>query len=233
MKKAIILAGGEGVRLRPITYEIPKPLIPVKKKPLINHIISFFERSGISEIGIIISKKDIVDFQVWKKNWKDHFSITINLFVKEPRVETFSGLRVIKDWVGDESFIVANGDCLIDFDFASLRKFHKLHKPIISVPLLNVNTSGDYGECVLSGIYVKKFFIRKVTARKTLISGGPYIFNPIIFKYDDLENDFLNIERNIFSKLIKEKKIIAIKIKKSRFFDCGTLKNWEKAIREW
>lgn len=233
MKKAIILAGGEGIRLQPLTYEIPKPLVPVKKKPMINHIISFFERSGISEIGIIISKKDIEDFDIWKKNWKNSFSVSINIFTKEPKMETFSGLRVIKDWIGKESFVVANGDCLIDFDFNSLENFHNLNKPVVSAPLLTVKTSGNYGEGVLDGIYITDFLIRPFTAGEKLICGGPYIFDPSIFEYDEPYNDFLNIERGIFPKLMKDKKLAAIEIKESRIFDCGTLESWETAVKEW
>ena len=233
MKKVIILAGGEGIRLRPVTYEIPKPLVPVKKKPIINHIINFFERHGISQIGVIISKKDFEDFNVWKNTWKNSFNAQIDLFLKELGVETFSGLQVVKDWIGADSFIVTNGDCLMDFDFSLLNNFHDRNNFLLSAPLLNVNTSGNYGLCVLDGIHVRQFLISNVLAGTKLICGGPYILNPAIFKYDEPDNKLMGIERNLLPKLIKDNKIIAIEIKESRFFDCGTLENWERAIKEW
>jgi len=60
--KAVILAGGKGTRLYPITYEIPKPLLPVKKKPIINYLVDLFLKAGVKEIGVLISQDFEKDF---------------------------------------------------------------------------------------------------------------------------------------------------------------------------
>src|SRR3989344_4688429 len=70
LMKAVILAGGLGTRLRPVTYEIPKPLITVKKKPILNHLIDFFRRSKVLEIVVLASRAHEDDFQKWHKPLK-------------------------------------------------------------------------------------------------------------------------------------------------------------------
>ncbi|MEK7658096.1 MAG: nucleotidyltransferase family protein [Patescibacteria group bacterium] len=230
--KVVILAGGEGTRLRPITYEIPKPLFPVKRKAVISHIIDFFNKYGASEIGIIIERRQKKDFDNWKKFLKNKQKSKIKFFIENKRGGTFGCLRIVKNWIKKDSFIVANGDCLVDFDLNKLMRFHNKYKPIVSVPILKVNTSGNYGIVEMNDNFVKKFKRENIIAGE-FISGGPYIFQPKIFDYDESSKKFINIESGIFLKLIKDNKIMGIKIRKSRFFDCGTFDSLEKAIKNW
>ena len=67
--KAVILAGGQGTRLYPITREIPKPLLPVNKKPIINYLVDLFHSYGVKDIAILISEDQFEDFVWWKKRY--------------------------------------------------------------------------------------------------------------------------------------------------------------------
>ena len=69
VKKAVILAGGKGTRLYPITYEIPKPLLPVKKKPIINYLVDLFFTQGIENVIVLINKGFRNDFDWWKERY--------------------------------------------------------------------------------------------------------------------------------------------------------------------
>lgn len=230
MKKAIILAGGEGTRLRPVTYEIPKPLIPVKKKPVIDHVIEFLARYGFSEIAVVISAKHKDDFETWKKH---RMGLTpVSLFMEKRPAGTFGCLRFMKDWIGNESFVVANGDCLVDCDLGEVITLHNAYKPVLTEPLVKVCTSGNYGVPVMDGIFLAKFSRKDVVAGGEFICGGPHIFEPTIFDYDDSDKALLNIEE-LFPRLIEHKKILGLRRESGRFFDCGTLESWERAIKEW
>lgn len=229
--KAIILAGGEGTRLRPITYEIPKPLIPVKKKPVIDHAIDFLARHGFSDIGAIISTKHRSDFERWQSARSG--AGTVKLILEEKPAGTFGCLRLAKDWLRGESFALVNGDCLVDCKFDRVKKFHEMHRPVVTAPLLSMHTSGNYSVCTLDGLCVSEITRKDVAAGTQLNCGGPYLIEPTIFKYDDPQRDFLNIEADIFPRLIAEKQLFAIVDRESRFYDCGTLQSWEKAIKEW
>ena len=105
--KGIILAGGLGTRLRPITYEIPKPLITVKKRPIINYIIDLFRKHGVDDIGVIVSRQHESDFIRWRKDWQDELSKT-SLFYEEKPAGTFGWLKNLRDWIGNEKFILSN-----------------------------------------------------------------------------------------------------------------------------
>ena len=182
--KAVILAGGEGTRLRPITYEIPKPLFPVKKKAILSYVIDFFNKYDILEIGIIIERRQKNDFYNWKKFLKNKKKSKIKFFIENERSGTYGCLRIVKKWIGKDKFIVANGDCLIDFDLNKLIKFHNNHKPTISVPLLKVNTSGNYGIVEMNNNFIKKYKRKNIIVGE-FIAGGPYIFEPEIFDFDE------------------------------------------------
>lgn len=230
--KAIILAGGEGTRLRPITYEIPKALLTVKKRAIISYLIDFFNKYDISEIGIIIENSQKNDFYNWKKFLKNKKKSKIKFFIENKRSGTFGCLRIIKNWVKKDDFLVANGDCLIDFDLNKLTRFHNNNKPTVSIPLLKVNTSGNYGIIEMNGKVVRRIKKKDVIAGG-FIDSGLYIVKPEIFDYNESFEKNLDIVFDIFPKLIKNNKIMALKINKSRFFDCGTFDSLEKAIKNW
>ena len=71
IKKAIILAGGKGTRLYPVTLEIPKPLLTVNKKPIINYLIEMFKNHGVEEIAITVRKTDLEDFSWWLRRYQN------------------------------------------------------------------------------------------------------------------------------------------------------------------
>lgn len=231
--KAVILAGGKGTRLYPITNEIPKPLIPVKKKPILNHTIDFLNKNGISEISIIISKDHEKDFKTWKNIYKKKLPSNTTLFTETKRAGTFGCLRIIKEWIGGEDFIVFNGDSLIDFDIQSLIKFHKKNKGIVTACILQSNSFGDYIVPVIKNNKIKKLQRKPVNPLSDFICSGFYVVRPDIFVYDSLNQNILFMEKDIFPKLIKKGILIGFVANISRFYDCGTLKNWEQAILEW
>src|SRR6266481_10057299 len=113
-KKGVILAGGKGTRFLPITLEIPKPLIPVNKKPLINYSIETFARHGIGDIAVIIPPSHRNDYTRWLRVYEDEFSdmgIRISLWEEEYPMGTFGFIaRHLRDWIGNEDIFVTNSD---------------------------------------------------------------------------------------------------------------------------
>ncbi|MEK7077073.1 MAG: sugar phosphate nucleotidyltransferase, partial [Patescibacteria group bacterium] len=119
--KGVILAGGMGTRLRPVTLEIPKPLLTVRKKPIINHLIELLERYGISEIAVLVAREHENDFDRWKKHWWHELpGVKISIFFEEKPRGTFGGMEIVRDWLGGENFILTNGDELKDFNLKEL-----------------------------------------------------------------------------------------------------------------
>ena len=232
--KAVILAGGLGTRLRPITYEIPKPLLPVKKKPILNHLIEFFKRHAISEVAILASSGHKNDFERWAESWqKDLSSVQISIFYEEKPRGTFGGMEVLKEWLGDEPFILSNGDELKDFKLDELVSYHKKHKPIGTMALVEVTNPNEYGVPIMDGHTVKEFLEKPTNPPHFFVSSGLYVLSPKVFDYADFSKENIMIEKDIFPKLAEEGKLIGLKMIGGRWFDCGNLERWEKAMKEW
>ncbi len=232
--KGIILAGGAGTRLRPITYEIPKPLLPVKKKPIISHLIEFFLRHGVSEIAILVSLAHKKDFESWKKNLEGELAdANITIFFEEKPRGTFGGLELLKDWIGNESFILSNGDELKDFDLSSMINFHKEKGGVGTIALVSVPNPSEYGVPVLNGHLIKEFLEKPNPSPSNYISSGLYVLESEVLNYADFSNDFIMIEKDIFPGVAVDGRLVGFIVENGRWYDCGNLDRWEKAIKEW
>ena len=233
--KAIILAGGLGTRLRPVTYEIPKPLVPVNKKPIVNHLIELFARHGFSEVGILASRMHEEDFYRWRKAWGDDLQPSqVSIFYEEVPRGTFGGLEPLQTWVGDEPFIVANGDELKDFNLTELLKFHKdIPNAVATIALVQVPNPQEYGVPVVDGSRIKEFLEKPQNPPSDFINSGLYMVSPSIFSYADFSDQSIMFEKDIFPKLAAEGKLHAFRDESARWMDCGNLERWEKAMKEW
>jgi mannose-1-phosphate guanylyltransferase / phosphomannomutase len=227
--KAVILAGGEGTRLRPITYEIPKPLITVKKKAIVEHLSELLCKYEIEEIGILASEKHKQDYVKWQKK---RGLMSIRLFYEPRPYGTFGWLKNLKEWLGDDSFIVINGDTLLDIDINELKDVHKKQNLIATIALIHTDDTNARGIAVLEDGLVTKFEYKKRENEPSLISAGCVIFSPEVFSYSP-EKEFIMIEDDILPSLVGERKLSGVEMKDGRCYDCGTLDRWEKAIKEW
>lgn len=234
--KVMILAGGLGTRLRPITYEIPKPLVPVKKKPIINHLIDFFHRSKVDEIGVLTSRMHEPDFERWRKMWREEMpDEKITVFYEEVPRGTFGGfgMEQVRDWIGNKPFLVSNGDELKEFDLRRLIDFHSSHDGTGTLALVEVPNPQHYGVPVMDGTKIVEFLEKPENPPSNHINSGLYMYNPEVFTYADFskEKEIMS-EKHIFPQLARAGKLHGIKLD-GRWYDCGTLERWEKAIKEW
>ena len=232
--KAVILVGGNGTRLRPVTYEIPKPLITVKKKPIVNHLIEFFARHGVDEVGLLAAQNHHPDFARWLKTWDGELPITkINIFLEEKPRGTFGGVIALRDWIGNEDFILSNGDELKDFDLSKLIAFHKESAGAGTIALVPVKKPNEYGVPVMEGNRILEFLEKPENPPSHFVSSGLYVLSPKIFDYADPSQAFVMIEKDIFPLAAKDRKLSGMKFETARWYDCGNLERWETAMNEW
>ncbi|MBI2024706.1 MAG: nucleotidyltransferase family protein [Candidatus Harrisonbacteria bacterium] len=231
--KAIILAGGLGTRLHPVTLETPKALLTVKRKPIINYLIELFTRHGIKDIAVLANSAQKDDFHWWQKRHKKNLPKTLKI-KWEPRLRgTFGGIRELQREL-KEPFILTNGDEIKDFDLEKLLKFHKNHRyqPHATIALVKVPDPRAYGVPVMQGDEIKMFLEKPENPPTKYISSGLYVLEPEVFDYADWKKDFLMIEKDIFPKIAEKRKLIGYKVPKGKWLDCGTLDRWASAIRE-
>ncbi len=228
IKRAIILAGGEGTRLRPITLEIPKPLVPVQGKPILTWQARWFARHGVERITIVAPKKWAEAFQTWAKDIPG-----AEVWVEPDAMGTLGALvHHLGADLGNDPVFVTNGDELKGLDLKTLSEFHAAHRPAATVALIRVPNPSDYGVAEMDGQRIKRFHEKPALPPSTLISSGLYVLEPSVLSEIDKSKLFLMFEKDLFPRLAEEGRLGGCALE-GPWYDCGTMERWEKAIKEW
>lgn len=227
--KAVILAGGKGTRLYPITRETPKPLLLVKRKPIISYLVDLFYSQGVKDIAVLVNKDFKEDFEWWGKRY--HPGKNIVFFEEKEPLGTFGGLFLLKKWLAGNPFFLTNGDELKKLDLLKMAELHDKIKPVGTIALVKVPNPQDYGVVVCESNLVKEFLEKPKNPPTNYVSSGLYLFSPEIFNYHPGPR-FSMIEKDAFPKLTEEKKLAGFKFK-GRWTDCGTWKRYEEALNKW
>ena len=140
--KAVILAGGLGTRLRPLTNNKPKPMLPVGEKPILEHLVNWAKSNGIQSIVLCVSylRKSIEDyFQDGKK-----FGIKIEYAVSSNQLATAGQLKTAEEFI-DDDFVCLYGDSIFNFSLKNMIKQHSAKKAFITMSLNEYKTNLQYG----------------------------------------------------------------------------------------
>jgi NDP-sugar pyrophosphorylase family protein len=228
-KKAVILCGGKGTRLRPITYELPKALIPVRDKTLTEHIFDLLKKFDISSIYLAVGhKRDKI-----MKYFGDgsNFGLDIHYIEEDKPLGTAGPLRLGKSFL-TETFIVSNGDELKNINIEEMFKVHKMNEAMVTIALTTVPDPSHYGVARLSGSKIVEFVEKpkKEDAPSNLINAGFYIIEPKVL--DLIGTDYQMLETDIFPKIAEMGKLIGYPFS-GQWFDTGNMKRYERAIKEW
>ncbi|MEM3104665.1 MAG: nucleotidyltransferase family protein [Candidatus Bathyarchaeia archaeon] len=221
--KAIILAGGQGTRLRPLTNDMPKPLIEVAGKPIIVHQIEWLKKYGIMEFIVTIGylkEKFLSSLGSGRK-----YGVHVSYVVEEEPLGTGGGLKNAISLLGkEEMFYVVNGDVITDINATKL--IEMLNEDAIGV-IATVPLPSPYGIVFSDSKDYIVLFQEKPIIRDYWINAGLYLFRPEVFKYLPDRGD---LERESFPKLTS-----ARKLKTVRYYDftiwrsIETLKDLEEA----
>jgi len=231
ISKALVLAGGEGIKMRPFTYEIPKTLIPVKDKPILEYIIELLREAQIREIMILVGHLG--------NKIKSHFGngsrfgVKISyLLEKKPR-GTAAPLRQAKEFIGKSSFVTIYGDTLIDINLRDLIDFHQAHPGIATMALTSYDKPYEFGVVRLHGNKIVKFTEKPEKGKKVshLINAGLFIFDPEIINYIP-KKGYSMLEKDVFPKLVKEGKLYGYPFE-GQWFDVSTPEVYEEVLKEW
>jgi len=226
--KAVILAGGKGTRMYPVTKEIPKPLLPIKRKPIINYLVDLFLEYNIKDIAILISEEFKDDFYWWKKRYYESKNI---MFVQEKQeLGTFGGLIYLKDWIGKSCFFMTNGDEIKKIDLNKMAEFHKTLNLPATISSVKVPDPENYGVVITDQGRVKEFLEKPANPPSQYINSGLYLFSPEIFNYHPGPK-FLMTEIDLFPKLAKEGKLAGFEFE-GEWSDCGTWERYGKLINK-
>lgn len=242
--KVVILAGGFGSRLSEFTDVIPKPMVPVGGKPMLWHIMSRYAKFDHNEFGIALGYKAEV-IKTFFGNYREiNSDFTVDLAtgvvqslnstdvdwkvtLVDTGLNTSTGgrLRRMKDFVGDETFMLTYGDGIADIDIDSLLDFHRSHGKLVTMTAVRPNTR--FGELQLQGDTVKEFK-EKPQLDDGWINGGFFVIEPQFI--DFIGGDDVMLEREPLEKAAKLGQLLAYRHK--GFWQCMDTKRDNDALEE-
>lgn len=231
IKKAIVLVGGEGTRLRPYTLELTKAMLPIKGKPMVMHALDLLKSHGVTEIVMAIGYKGEQIKEYFGDGSK--FGLEIKYVEEKTPLGTAGPLRMAKKYL-TETFFIVWGDILSKIDLSDFMYFHKNNEGLATVALTTVNDPSRYGVAELKGSMIKQFVEKpkKEDAPSNLINSGLAIMEPeIIEKYIPKKGKAM-VEYDVYPKLARENKLYGYPFS-GQWFDTGTHEAYEKAIKEF
>jgi len=231
LTRAVILCGGKGLHLRPFTYELPKPMIPVKGRPLLEHIIDGLRDQGIRDIVLTIDYLGEKIEQHFGDGAKFGVKIT---YVRSPKpIGTAGSLRLAKDLLGDQPFLLVFGDVLTKIEYQDLIDFHTDHKKLVTMALTSVEDPTDFSSVRLRGSKVVAFTEKPKTHAGTsrLISAGVFVMDPGVLEKIHIHAP-ASLEREVFPGLIEDGDIFGF-VFDSPWYEISAPESYERALKEW
>lgn len=201
--KVVILAGGFGTRLSEYTDTIPKPMVQVGGKPMIEHIMKLYSDYGHKEFYIALGYKGHVIKDYFKKNFYDW---KINMI--DTGINTMTGGRIkrLEKYLKNQTFLLTYGDGISNININKLIKFHKDHKKLVTISA--VRPPARFGALILKGSKVLKFK-EKTQLGESWVNGGFFVINSKFFKFIKDENTIL--EKDPLENITKIKEIRAFR----------------------
>jgi NDP-sugar pyrophosphorylase family protein len=212
MTKGIILSGGWGTRLRPLTCTIPKSLIPIVNKPVIERQILLLKSAGVKEIVLAVS----VMSDVVKNYFGDGKRLGVNIYYTNEKypMGTAGAIRLAEHYLQDDNFFMLNGDIIINFDFSEMLRYHKRCKGVGTIASKTLADPSRYGVLIVNNETNQLCKFLEKEEYKPLegkivpmpINAGVYILEPDIFSYIK-PNKKVSIERNVFPRVAEKEKL--------------------------
>jgi NDP-sugar pyrophosphorylase family protein len=225
----MVLAAGVGSRLDPLTANLPKPLVPVVNKPVMEHILRLLKRHGLTEI--------CANLHYLPEKIREYFGDGSQFGVKlhfefEAKLSgDAGGVRACRKFLEKETFIVIMGDLITDADLSALIKKHRDKKALASIAVKKMADVSRFGVVVrndegfITGFQEKP---KPEEALSDLISTGIYILEPEVFEFIPPEGDY-GFGRQLFPKLVESgQKVLAIEIE-SYWSDVGTIDQYRES----
>jgi len=224
----VILAGGFGTRLRPLTINIPKPMVPIANKPILYHIIKLLKKNGIKDLIIILYHQPELIKDYFKDGEK--FGVNIKYIISDEDLGTCGATALAKEYLKDD-FLVISGDILTDFNLSEIINFHLKKKSIATITLTRVSNPLQYGIVITTedGKIVR--FLEKPSWGEVFsdtINTGIYILNPKIFNFIPEKKEF-DFSKNLFPLLLKKELPIFGYISSGYWKDIGNVKEYKIA----
>ncbi len=225
--KAVLLVGGRGTRLKPLTDKIPKALLKVQGKTITEHLFDLLKKYGIRDVILCTGylKEKI------KEYFGDggRFGMNISYVEEDKPLGTAGPLKLAKKYLKD-SFVVSNGDELKGINIPRMFRLHKRKNALATIALTTVDEPSRYGVARLDGSRIIEFVEKPQSPPSNLINAGFYILEPDVINM--IPEGFSMLEKDVFPKLAKMGRLRGFPFA-GQWFDIGNIERYKVADRMW
>lgn len=226
--KAVIMAGGESTRLRPLTCKHPKPMVPVMNRPVMEYIVELLKKHGFTDIIVtLFYLPDAI-----RQHFGDgsQFGVKMRYFVEEFPLGTAGSVRNAKKYL-DDTFLVISGDTLTDIDLARIVEFHQEKKALATLALSRVDNPLEYGVVMTDEQGRVTRFLEKPNWSEVfsdLVNTGIYVLEPEIFDYFG-DKQVFDFSKDLFPLLLEKNEPLYALLCPEYWCDIGSLQQYRQA----
>lgn len=207
--KGVILVGGMGTRLQPLTLTQPKPLIPFANKPIIKHQIEALAGAGVTEIILAVGHmQDKINSAL--KGYEEELGVRIAYSVEDIPMGTAGPLSLLRRTLCEtkEPFFLLNSDVICNFPFGKMREYHQIHGGSCTILTTEVEDPARYGLVFVDAdSCVTDFLEKAANPQGNRINAGVYLLSPGVLKY--VRDGPMSLEREVLSEMAKRREIYA------------------------
>jgi mannose-1-phosphate guanylyltransferase/phosphomannomutase len=226
--KAVVMAGGEGSRLRPLTQSRPKPLAPVANKPVMEHIVDLLKRHGVTEI--VATVHYLADEVEAYFGEGIDFGISMSYAVEDTPLGTAGAVKMAEERL-DETFVVMSGDALTDVDLTAVLEAHRSKQAAATIVLKRVENPLEFGVVILDDDGLVRRFLEKPTWSEVFsdtINTGIYVLEPEIFGLME-RGRIYDFSKDVFPQLLERGRPVHGFVTGDYWTDIGNLQQYREA----
>lgn len=227
--KAVVMAGGEGSRLRPLTSRRPKPLAPVVNKPVMHHIVDLLRRHGITEIVATLHyMADEIESYFGDGS---AYGVRMHYVIEDTPLGTAGAVKLAQPFLNDETFLIISGDALTDLDLGTLIRRHRETNANATITLQRVANPLEFGVVVTDAAGRIERFLEKPSWGEVFsdtINTGIYVLEPSIFDLMETGKIY-DFSKDLFPRILHEGGTIFGHITTDYWTDIGNLEQFAQA----
>ncbi len=225
------MAGGEGTRLRPLTVNRPKPMVPICNRPVMEYVLELLKRHGVDTV--IMTLHYLAEEVVSYFGDGSDFGLQIIYSVEDEPLGTAGSVKRVEEYL-DDTFLVVSGDALTDFDLGRVLAFHRENKAVATVTLTRVESPLEYGVVITDDNHRIVRFLEKPSWGEVFsdqVNTGIYVLEPEIF--EGMESDrFYDFSKDVFPQLLERKRPLFGYVAQGYWCDIGDLEHYRKAHQD-
>src|SRR5690242_12964606 len=229
--KAVIMAGGEGTRLRPLTSNQPKPMMHLANRPMMEHIVQLLQRHGFDEIVVTLAFMPNAIRTYFGDG--SEFGVRMVYATEEQPLGTAGSVRNAMDEL-DDRFLVISGDVLTDIDLSKIVEFHEKREALATIGLVAVENPLEFGIVITREDGSIERFLEKPTWGQVFsdtINAGIFVLEPEIFDYIPA-GEPIDFSNEVFPKLLANGSPLFGAVADGYWEDVGTLEAYVRAHKD-